>query len=172
MEWLPIVAAAIAGVLLLQTSTPTILPADAPNNEGNTVTVRGLVVEQAGNWFTIAAGGTALRAWSKEPPSTGEMVAATGRIESNPWTMFVDNWKTEPTEFPTLTLAAFSENPDDYLLKNVQITGKAKSNHLASDGRTIRLNEPLNGPVQVNGIIQYQPDCLCHQLVIHSWTSS
>jgi hypothetical protein len=172
MEWLPIAAAAIAGVLLLQTSTPTILPAEAPRHEGNMVMVQGLVVEQASRWFTIAADGTALRAWSLEPPAVGQQVVATGQIEADPWILFVENWKTKSSEFPVLTLAAFAQEPGAYLLKNIKITGKATGYQLASDGRSIKLNEPLSGLVQVSGAIQYQPDCLCHQLVIHSWISS
>lgn len=172
MEWLPICAAVIAGAMLLQSSVPTILPAEAPKHAGNTVTITGMVVEQAGNWLTIAAEGTSIQAWSKEPPAAGQIIAATGRLESEPWTLFIEHWKNTPSQFQPLTLAAFSENPNKYLLKNIELSGDAKNDQLSQGQQAIKLSETLEGKVKVKGVIQYQPDCLCHQLVINSWTSS
>lgn len=170
MEWLAIGAALLAGALLLQTNTPTILPAEAPNHDGNTVRITGAVVQQRGNWFHIAAGGTTVEAHHDAPPPPGTTVTATGRMDKT--TFFVDHWKTEPAQFAPVSLEALATEPERYQYQQLQIVGNAKDAQLEHGGRTLQLSKPLQGPVQVQGTFHYEPDCLCHQLTIHSWASS
>lgn len=169
MEWLPIATAAIAGLLIFPYSTPEILPADAPKHDGNTATVEGMVIQQRGAWFTIAAAGSAIEAHHETPPEVGAQVAATGNLDEN--TLFVKSWKTKTGSPSDTTLHAVKANPSRFLHTLISLQGTGTGFFLEADGAKLPTSKPLEGAVRVTGALTYQPDCLCHHLVIHSSTS-
>lgn len=164
------------------TPTPSILPGDALQWEGQAVAVRGVVrdLRIAGTTarFDLVQAGAAVavRTDGKAPPE-GATVEARGRLGrvSGTLTLMADGVRpfAFDAELP-VSVAALAEDPGTWHDHAVEVAGTVQKGHLEADGHRIALGHgdwPPAGHLTATVLLRYDASCACHRLdKVAPWT--
>ncbi len=154
-----------------------ITPDQAPQFEGQQVTVAGVVTDvrpgpSGTTWFTLAAQGTTLDGHLDRPLAAprGSWMEANGdlkRVRGN-LVIFADQVRfTAHPEVASPSWSQMAAEPDGWSNRLIRIEGTVEGRFLHGDGHSLRLgdgNWPREGAVRAVGVLAYEPVCLCHRL--------
>ncbi len=175
------VAVTLAASLLIVQATwtpPDVALADVGLHTGERIATQGMVIDVRRyddvTWFTLVADGVAVHARAEGlalgEDSWVEVTATVDRDGGRPLLRVETIIRADNAHADHIDILALALEPAAYADRLISVQGHLERGVLEGKGSALRTTAHGGGAVTLEGVLRYEPRCLCYMLHVDPWT--